>query len=36
MDFQDIQNKINTMLAGESRQIVFWYDDDASYDPGTA
>ena len=32
MDFQDIQNKINAMLEGESRQIVFWYDDDASYE----
>lgn len=31
MDLQEIQNKINTLLAGTERKIVFWYDDDASY-----
>ena len=32
MDFQDIQEKINAMLEGDSRQLVFWYDDDGSYE----
>ena len=32
MEFQEIQSKINAMLKGESRQLVFWYDDDAAYE----
>ena len=32
MDFQEIQEKINAMLEGDSRQLVFWYDDDGSYE----
>ena len=28
MDFQEIQDKINNILGGDSRQHVFWYDDD--------
>lgn len=31
MELQDIQEKINNLLAGTERRIVFWYDDDASY-----
>ena len=31
MDLQEIQNKLNTLLAGTERKIVFWYDDDAEY-----
>lgn len=31
MDLQEIQNKLNTLLSGTERKIVFWYDDDASY-----
>jgi uncharacterized protein (TIGR02687 family) len=31
MQLQDIQEKINELLAGTERKIVFWYDDDASY-----
>lgn len=31
MELQDIQEKINNLLAGTERKIVFWYDDDASY-----
>ena len=31
MDLQEIQSKLNTLLAGTDRKIVFWYDDDASY-----
>ena len=31
MDIQEIQNKLNTLLDGSERKIVFWYDDDASY-----
>ena len=31
MDLQEIQNKLNTLLAGTERKIVFWYDDDAAY-----
>ena len=32
MDFQEIQDKINAMLGGDSRRLVFWYDDDGSYE----
>lgn len=31
MDIHDIQDKLNTLLFGQERKIVFWYDDDASY-----
>ena len=31
MELQDIQERINNLLAGTERKIVFWYDDDASY-----
>lgn len=31
MDIQEVQNKLNTLLEGPERKIVFWYDDDASY-----
>ena len=31
MELQEIQNKLNTLLMGSERKIVFWYDDDASY-----
>lgn len=31
MDIQEIQDKLNTLLDGSERKIVFWYDDDASY-----
>lgn len=31
MDLQEIQSKLNTLLAGTDRKIVFWYDDDAAY-----
>ena len=31
MELRDIQEKINAMLSGSGRKIVFWYDDDASY-----
>jgi len=31
MDFQDITGKLNELLSGDGRKIVFWYDDDASY-----
>ena len=31
MDLQEIQDKLNTLLDGTERKIVFWYDDDASY-----
>ena len=30
-DIQEVQNKLNTLLEGSERKIVFWYDDDASY-----
>ena len=32
MHLQEIQNKLNTLLNGPGRKIVFWYDDDASYE----
>lgn len=31
MDLQEIQDKLNTLLQGTERKIVFWYDDDAAY-----
>lgn len=31
MDLQEIQDKLNILLDGEERKIVFWYDDDAAY-----
>lgn len=31
MDIQEIRIKIENLLAGSERKIVFWYDDDASY-----
>ena len=32
MDLKDIQDKLNAMFAGTGRKLVFWYDDDASYE----
>ena len=31
MDLQEIQDKLNTLLQGTERKIVFWYDDNAAY-----
>ena len=31
MDLQEIQDKLNILLNGTERKIVFWYDDDAAY-----
>ncbi len=31
MDLQEIQDKLNTLMEGSERRIVFWYDDDAQY-----
>ncbi len=31
MDLQEVQDKLNTLLEGSERKIVFWYDDDAAY-----
>ena len=31
MDLQEIQSKINKLLNGEGRKLVFWYDEDAEY-----
>lgn len=31
MDLQEIQDKLNTLLDGTERKIIFWYDDDAAY-----
>lgn len=31
MEFQDILDKLNALLTGEKRKVVFWYDDDAGY-----
>lgn len=31
MGFQEIQDKLNALLIGEKRKVVFWYDDDAGY-----
>jgi uncharacterized protein (TIGR02687 family) len=31
MDLQEIKNKIDILLSGTDRKIVFWYDEDASY-----
>lgn len=32
MDLKEIQDKLNVMLSGSGRKLVFWYDDDASYE----
>lgn len=32
MDLKEIQDKLNILLDGAERKIVFWYDDDASYE----
>ena len=32
MDLKEIQDKLNAMFAGAERKLVFWYDDDASYE----
>ena len=32
MDIKQIQDKLNEMLSGTGRRLVFWYDDDASYE----
>ena len=32
MDLSGIQDKLNEMLTGTGRKLVFWYDDDASYE----
>lgn len=31
MDLKEIQDKLNILLDGTERKIVFWYDDDAAY-----
>ncbi len=31
MDLIEIQDKLNVLLSGTERKIVFWYDDDAAY-----
>lgn len=31
MNLQEIQDKLNTLLQGTERKIVFWYDDDVAY-----
>lgn len=31
MELQSIQEKLNTLLEGSERRIVFWYDEDAAY-----
>lgn len=31
MDLKEIQDKLNILMEGTERKIVFWYDDDASY-----
>lgn len=31
MDLHEVQDKLNTLLSGTERKIVFWYDDDAAY-----
>lgn len=32
MELHDIENKLNMLLTGSGRKIVFWYDDDAEYE----
>ena len=32
MEIKQIQDKLNEMLSGTGRRLVFWYDDDASYE----
>ena len=36
MELQDIQNKLNILLSGTDRKIVFWYDDAAAYEEDIA
>lgn len=31
MDLKEIQDKLNTLLTGTERKLVFWYDDDGVY-----
>jgi hypothetical protein len=31
MNLTDIADKINFLLAGDDRKIVFWYDEEAEY-----
>ena len=31
MDLSGIQDKLNEMLTGTGRKLVFWYDDDVAY-----
>ena len=32
MNQRDVQDKLNLLLTGSGRKIVFWYDDDAAYE----
>lgn len=32
MDLIEIQDKLNVLLSGTERKIIFWYDDDAAYE----
>lgn len=32
MDLQEIQSKLDMLLSGTERKIVFWYDDDGAYE----
>ena len=32
MELHDIENKLNMLMTGSGRKIVFWYDDDAEYE----
>lgn len=32
MELHDIENKLNMLLTGSGRKIVFWYDEDAEYE----
>lgn len=32
MNQRDVQDKLNSLLTGSGRKIVFWYDDDAAYE----
>ena len=32
MDLKEIQEKLNAMFTGTGRKLVFWYDDDGSYE----
>jgi hypothetical protein len=31
MEIQEIQDKLNNLLSGNERKIVFWYDGNAAY-----